>query len=249
MIILRFTSLRHVAVILTALLVAPTIGSASVGTVSSITVNEGEFTVHTRFSYSTDEDSKSLDTRFRQRLMTDYGLTDNLAVGIHFQGDNQGGDNQEYDATMAEARVELTDKKTHGYYSGFRLRYTHKDGDKTPSNAHIRLIAGVPVGKWDMRINQILAYEVGPDAKGGIGVDTRLQSTYYYHPDHRAGIESFSDFGYGSRTPKFDQQNHALGPVFAGKIDDGLFYEVGYRRGLSEAAADNTVKFFLTKNF
>jgi hypothetical protein len=222
---------------------------AGLGGIGNAAVNKGQLTAHWRTSYSADDESSRLDGRFRNRAMLDYGFTDDFAFGLYIQTDNPGNDNNAHDAVIAEARFELADAKTNGYYSGFRLRYTHKDGDKTPSNAHIRLIAGVPIGKWDLRINQIFAYEVGPDAKGGIGVDTRLQATHFYHPDHRVGIESFSDFGYGDRTPHFDQQNHTIGPVFAGKIEKGLFYEVGYRRGLSKAAADDTVKLFITKIF
>jgi hypothetical protein len=106
-----------------------------------------------------------------------------------------------------------------------------------------------PVGKWDLRINQIPAYEVGSESRGGLGVDTRLQATYYYLPDHRAGVESFSDFGYGSRLTAFDERTHTIGPVFAGRLADNVFYEAGYRHGISRAAADHTFKFFIIRNF
>ena len=235
--------------ILSTALCAPFAAQAGMAGIGNATVNEGQLTAHWRTSYSADDENAGLDDRFRNRAMLDYGFTDDFALGLYMQTDNRGNDNHEHDAMIGEARFELADIKTNGYYTGFRIRYTHKDGDKTPSNAQLRLIAGVPIGKWDLRINQNFAYEVGPDAKGGVGVDTRLQSTYFYHPDHRAGIESFSDFGYGSRTPDFSEQNHTMGPIFAGKIDDGLFYEVGYRRGLSQAAADNTVKLFISKDF
>jgi hypothetical protein len=222
---------------------------ASPSTVSSIAINKGQFTVQTRGSYTTDDDNPSLDKRFRSRLATDYGITDSFALGIHFQTDNRGNETGQYDATLIEGRFEFTDTKTDGYYSGFRLRYTFKDGDKKPDNVHVRLIAGLPIDKWDLRMNQTFAYETGQDSRGGLGVDTRTQTTYHYLTHHRAGIESFSDFGYGSRTPKFDEQNHTVGPVFAGKIRDDISYETGYRRGISKAAPDNTVKLFLTKYF
>lgn len=159
------------------------------------------------------------------------------------------GDNAELDAVILDARFELTEVKDAGFYSGFRLRYTYKDGDKKPDNAHIRLILGAPVGKWDFRINQIFAYEIGEGSGGGLGIDTRLQASYHYAEHHRAGIESFSDFGYGSRSSGFDTQNHTVGPVFAGEITEKLSYEAGYRYGLSDAAADHTFKLFLVRSF
>ncbi len=222
---------------------------AGVGGIGTATVNEGVFSTHLRVSYADDDESQSLDTRFRNRLMLDYGFTDDFAFGVYLQGDNRGNDNQELDAIIADARFELAEVAEHGFYSGFRLRYTFQDGDKKPDNAHIRLIAGVPVDQWDFRINQIFAYQLGEGSGGGIGVDTRLQASYKYHPEHRVGVESFSNFGFGSRNTGFDDQNHVVGPVFAGKIQEGLSYEFGSRHGISEAAADHTVRLFLTKRF
>ena len=229
--------------------VLPCGAHAGIAGIGNAAVNKGQFTTHLRLSLGEDDNRASLDGRFRSRLMTDYGFTDDFAFGIYFQQDNPGNDNAQWDATIAEARFELTDTASSGFYSGFRLRYTYKDGDKKPDNAHIRLIAGVPVGDWDLRINQIFAVETGQDRRGGLGTDTRLQATYQYIPNHRAGLESFSDFGYGSRWTTFDEQNHTLGPVFTGRVMEGLFYEAGYRRGLSRDAADHTFKLFLTRVF
>lgn len=222
---------------------------AGIGGLGNATVNEGEFSTHLRASIAEDGDTAALDGRFRSRFMADYGFTDDFALGLYVQGDNRNGDSQALEALMLDARFEWAESKTHGYYSGLRLRYTFKDGDKKPDNAHARLILGKPLGRWDFRINQIFAYEIGEGSGGGIGIDTRLQASYHYHPDHRIGVESFSDFGYGSRWSSFDEQNHTAGPVLAGKITDGLTYETGYRYGLSEAAPDHTLKLFVVKTF
>ena len=132
---------------------------------------------------------------------------------------------------------------TDGYYTGLRLRYTFEDGDKKPDNFHIRPIAGLPVDQWDFRINQILAYQVGEYSAGGFGEDTRLQASCRFHPDHRAGLESFSNFKFGSGS-SFDEQARTPGPIFASRIAPGLSYEAGYRYGLSDAAADHTLRAF-----
>lgn len=227
----------------------PGYAQAGMAGIGNSTVNEGQLSTQLRLSLSEDNDSQALDGRFRSRLMVDYGFTDDFAFGVYLQGENFGNDSQELDSTIADARFEFTEAKTHGYYSGMRLRYTYKDGDKKPDNAHIRFILGVPIDKWDLRLNQIFAHEVGEDSRHGIGIDTRLQATYFYHPDHRMGLETLSDFGYGRRLTSFDEQNHVLGPVFAGKIDGDTSYEFGYRHGISKAAPDHNFRIFLTKNF
>lgn len=232
---------------LMAILASPAV--AGIGGIGNASVNEGVLATHLRASYSEDSDNAAQDGRLRSRFMADYGFTDDFALGLYLQGDNRGGDNQELDAAILDARFELTTAKEAGFYSGFRLRYTYKDGDKKPDNAHIRLILGAPVGNWDFRINQIFAHEIGEESRGGLGIDTRLQTSYRYAANHRVGIESFSDFGYGSRNSSFDAQNHTIGPVFAGSISENLTYETGYRYGLSEAAADHTFKLFLVRRF
>ncbi len=219
-------------------------GIAGIGTAK---VNKDVFTVTLRSSYTADEEQPGLHDRIRMRLMTDYGFTDDYAFGLYIQGDKRQDDDMELDALIMEHRIELTDASTHGYYSGFRLRYTYKDGDKKPDNAHIRLILGAPYEKWDFRINQIIAHDVGEGSVGGIGLDTRLQTTYGYYPRHRAGIESFSDFGKMTRQAGYDRQYHTIGPVFTGALADDLTYEIGYRMGVSEAAADHTFKVFFVK--
>lgn len=222
---------------------------ANVAGVGNAKVDKGILQTQVRVSYTEDDESVSADHQIRTRLMADYGLTDDFALGLYLNGDHRNGEGQEFDSAMLDARFELTDATTHGYYSGIRLRYTFKDGDSKPDNAHIRFIFGVPVGEWDFRINQIIAHETGQDARGGLGMETRLQASYTYMPGHRAGLESFSDFGYGSRQTTFSEQNHSIGPVFAGAFADGLGYEAGYRTGVSDAAADHTFKFFLIRKF
>jgi hypothetical protein len=212
-------------------------------------VNKGQFTAHLRNSFGTDNDRKNQDNRWRTRLMTDYGFTDWFASGIYFQGDQRDDKNMELDAVIWENRFEFTDTATDGYYSGIRLRYTYRDGDKKPDQAHIRFIAGAPLGNWEFRANPIIYKELGEDARSGLGLDARFQVTYGYMEGHRVGIENFSDVGIMSNMPRFDKQSHTLGPVFTGKITPSLTYETGYAYGLSQTAPDHTLKLFLVNTF
>lgn len=240
---------KYLPYITACFLTAATSAQAGIGGIGNATVNEGALTTHLRASYTSDEENAGLDDRWRSRFMTDYGFTDDFALGVYIQGDNRSADNQELDAIIVDARFEFTQAAKAGFYSGLRLRYTHKDGDKKPDDMHARFILGAPIGKWDFRINQILAYEVGEDGRGGIGIDTRLQTSYRYAKGHRAGLESFSNFGYGSRRSGFEEQSHTIGPIFAGTITQNLSYETGYRYGLSEAAPDHTFKLFIVRRF
>lgn len=227
----------------------PAIAQAGMAGIGNAQVDEGVFTAHLRNAYILDGQQPAIDGRWRSRFMTDYGVTDNYAVGLYVQGDQRTGDDLELDALMLEQRVELHTVAQDGLYSGFRVRYTWKDGDKKPDDAHIRLILGMPYGDWDFRINQILGMEVGEGRTAGMLVDTRVQSTYGYAQDHRAGLEALSNFGNIRHITGFDTQSHEAGPVFQGKISHGLNYEAGYRYGVSESAPSHTLRLFLFRAF
>lgn len=233
-------------VIVSAALPAHAGGIAGIGNAQ---VDEGLFTASWRNSYGEDNDRKNQDHRTRTRLMTDYGFNSWFASGIYLQGDKRENKNLELDSVIWENRFEFTTQDTDGFFSGARLRYTHRDNDKTPSNVHLRLILGTIVDRWEARANPILYHEVGQDARGGIGLDARFQLTYHYVRGHRAGLETFGDMGQLNRLSGFADQNHTLGPVFAGSIAPDLSYEAGYARGLSKTAPDHTLKFFLVRSF
>lgn len=227
-------------------------GPAQAGGIAGIgnaQVNAGQFTVSIRHSFGSDNDGMQQDNRLRSRVMTDYGFTDWFASGLYMQSDRRDQQNMELDALIWENRFEFTTLEADGFFSGARLRYTLKDGDKRPDNAHLRLILGTIHNGWEWRTNPILYHETGPGARAGVGLDARFQLTCHYAAGHRAGVESFSDMGLLRRQPGFDRQSHSIGPVFAGNITPALTYEAGYAYGASRAAPDHTFKLFLARSF
>lgn len=222
---------------------------AGIGGIGNAQVTKGALTTSERVAYIEDGDDGPQDSRLRSRIMADYGINDWLAAGFFIQGDRRAGDSLELEALISELRFEFTSADTSGYYSGIRLRYTWRDGDKKPDDAHIRFIIGAPYERWDFRFNQFFGLETGTDARAGLLVETRPQVTYGYYGNHRAGIESFSNFGNISRVDGWNNQSHEVGPVFQGPLTDTLSYETGYRRGISDAAANHTFRLFLTQSF
>lgn len=222
---------------------------AGIGGIGNARVDADQLTVHLRNAYIEDSENARIDGRWRSRIMFDYGFDDDNALGFYIQGDQRPGDNWEMEALILENRYEWHESEKDGFYSGFRVRYTWRDGDKKPDDAHLRLIVGAPYGNWDFRLNQILGWETGPDSTPGLLIDTRWQVTYGYGGGHRAGIEDFSNYGNARTMGGFDTQQHEIGPVFQGPLTDTVNYEAGYRYGYSEAAPDHTVRFFLMQRF
>ncbi len=235
-----------------AVMVATAITSAamaSIGGIGNAAVEADLWTVTLRNAYVADETNAQIDGRWRSRLMFDYGIDDDNALGIYLQGDQRRGDNLEMEALIVENRYEWHEAATDGFYSGFRVRYTWRDGDKKPDDAHIRLILGMPYGNWDLRFNQILGWEMGQGSTAGMLVDTRAQVSYGYGGGHRVGIENFSNFGNLRTTDGFRTQQHEVGPILQGPLTEALNYDLGYRYGYSDAAPDHAIRLFLIQRF
>ncbi len=219
--------------------------AAGVAGIGNATVNKNQLTLQVRDVYGTDGDGRNLDKRWRQRAMADYGFTDDFASGLYVQADRRDDKNVELEALISDSRVELTNVKDDGYYSGFRVRYTYRDADKKPDNLHVRAIAGIPVEAWEFRVNQIFYTDVGPDSRAGLGLDNRVQISYGYHPDHRVGLESFLDTGNLRSYDDYNHTSHDMGIVFTGKFSKRWSYEAGYARGITTSAPDHTIKLFI----
>lgn len=227
----------------------PVAAWATIGAVSNITVDKDVLTVSTRQAYGVDGDQRAIDARWRSRYTVDYGVTDDYAVGFFVQTDKRRGDNLELEALMLDQRFELHDVEHDGFYSGFRVRYTKRDGDKSPDDVHLRLILGKPVGPWDFRFNQLFIHEVGKDSRDGIFLESRTHVSYGLASGQRVGLETFSHFGPSGNIQGYDTQNHEVGPVLLGSLENGVNYDVSYRKGISDAASDHVFRLVLTKPF
>lgn len=224
--------------------------SAGLAGIGNATVNEGQLVTHLREVFIQDDKNRNnLDNRWRQRFMVDYGFTDWFASGIYIQSDRRNRDDHELEALIWDSRVELTTVPEDGFYSGFRVRYTYRDGDKKPDNLHLRTIVGVPIGNWELRANPIFYTDLGPDSRAGMGIDLRTQVTYGYAEGHRAGIESFWDFGKLRDLDGYQNQTHYVGGVMLGNVTPEWGYETGYAYGMTNTAPDHTFKLFLIRYF
>jgi hypothetical protein len=226
---------------------------ANAGTISSVggaSVKQGRTQIGARVGYSTDNESTSQDRRIRSRFHVDYGVSDLYAARVVVAGDKRQGDNLELDTIGFQNRLHILKAKDHGFDFGARVNYVYKDGDKKPDNASVGFYQGMPINdKWALRFNQLFSHDIGQDAEGGVSAEVRTQITYKVIPNTSIGIDSFNDFGRINNLSGFDTQDHDIGPVIKGKLGNGLSYETGYRVGVSDAAADHSFKFFLSKSF
>lgn len=227
------------------------IAQASTSSVGGSTVTKGKHQLDARTSWSEDDKNAGNDDRLRTRMIYDYGLTDKIAIGTQIDFDKRHHDNLEYDDISFQIRRQMSSQAEHGWDTGLRLRYTHRDGANTPHNADIRFTAAKDFDRLQFRFNQLFEHDLGENAVSGVILDTRLQLTYKMDNGHRFGVESFSEIDNVRTTNGWSDQDHSIGPVLKGALpfSENLSYEIGYRHGISDAAADNMIKFFVSRGF
>ncbi len=250
---------------ITKLMIAAAVGSiplhafaaSPVGNVGTAIVDAGALSAEWRGGYSWDESGSSTDRRLRMREHVDYGFNDWYAARLVVSQDKRNGDNLEHGSFTFENRFQLIERRTHGWDGGVRLMYGHSDGDKTPHELDFRLMAQVPFGEndeWEYRHNTVLEHDIGENSRHGVALEFRNQVTKVVAaPDFlkklRVGIEMFNDFGRLRDTRGFDSQDHQIGPVIKGYLDNGFYFQTGYRAGLSDGSNDHLVKLFIGKSF
>lgn len=231
--------------------------ASPIGNVGTAKVDADAFSVEWRGGYTWHDAGSSADKRFQMHQHLDYGFNDWYAIRLVTTQDKRNNDNIEHRAITFENRIQLIERRVHGWDGGIRLIYGHSDGDKTPHELDVRFMAQVPFGMnddWEFRHNTVLEHDIGSDSRRGIALEFRNQITKAIDtPDFlkslRVGLEMFNDFGRLRDTTGFDSQDHQLGPVIKASFHHGLYLQTGYRTGLSDEGTDHLVKLFIGKKF
>ena len=224
--------------------------ASTTGSVGGASVSKDKTQIEARFGYSEAEESSSQDERFRSRFQVDHGFTDYYAARLVIQQDRRKGDNLEHDSITFDNRFQFLDAEKSGFDLGIRAGYQHKDGDKKPSAVTFGVFERIPVGAYEIRLNQLFDHDVGEDADDGISAEARFQVTRKLENGHRLGVEGFHDFGNLRELSGYSDQSHQIGPVAKGALPfENMKYEVGYRAGISDAAPDHNFKLFISRSF
>lgn len=244
-----------------ALMAAPvTLQSAHaaspIGNVGTAKADEGAFSAELRTGFTFDDAGSSNDERFRIRQHIDYGFSDWYAVRIVTEQDKQQGADFDFRSITFENRFQIFERDVHGWDGGVRVIYGVGAGGGQSDEIDIRFIANVPIGEnWEWRHNTILEHEVGSNADDGLILEQRNQLTRRignFIPGvakTRVGVEMFNDFGNLRDDAGFDGQDHQIGPVMKADFPNGVYFQAGYRAGLSDDAPDHLLKFFIGRKF
>lgn len=230
--------------------------ASPVSNVGGTVVDKGVISSEFRFGYTEDDVTSSSNKRFRMRQHIDHGFNDWYAFRLLVAQDKRRNDNLEHQSFTVENRFQLIEARDYGWDGGFRLSYSHSDGDKTPHELEVRLVAETDIAeKWNFRHNTVIEHDVGADSEDGASVELRhrfirkMDTDIPYVKSWKLGVDMFNDLGRLRDLSGYDNQDHQIGPVASFAFDHGFAIQTTYRAGISSESVDNTFGLFLKKKF
>lgn len=214
------------------------------GGVFGPSVNDG----HKSFQYraTIDPDNAQSETGFAQRLHYQQAINDDFMWRILGQTRKTSDSDTDFDFVQAELFWEFNATDT--YQTGVRFDLRIRDNDR-PDQIGVNWIHQYQLqNNWSARFLVLGAAQVGSNANDGVSLQVRgniAKKTAF----GGIGIEMFNNFGNSRDFGSFDEQMHTIGPFAELPLGkNGWSAFVGSLFGVSDAAADLELRFWLTKN-
>lgn len=222
---------------------------ASTSGVSSATVSKDRLSVEARTAYGTDNESQSQDDRLRTRIHLDYGVTDYYAARLVVKQNKNKGNHLRHDGIDFVNRFHLLNAKDYGFHLGARLSFSYQDGANKPDEAEIRFIQQIPINDWEIRLNQMIAHEVGAEKESGLIAAMRFEISHPIATKTRLALQAYNDFGNLRRQEGYSAQAHQLGVMAKYELTEKADLQIGYLKGVSRDAQDHAVRLFIGTDF
>lgn len=177
-------------------------------------------------------------------LEIEYGLTDRFLLELEGEIENEESEPTKFEALEFAGRYQIT-KRDYLIQSAFQVGYEYKPHEGDADEVVSKLYLESRTGQFLHRTNFIAAQEVGEDDEGGPELSWLWSSRYRYNKHFQPGFEIQSNFGKTNEPLGFNEQEHFVGPSLYGAIGYGFNYEAAYLLGVSDAAADQAVRWVL----
>jgi hypothetical protein len=181
----------------------------------------------------------------------ELGATPFWKLGLEAETAAPSGENFRYEATTIENLFQLTPQGKYWADFGFFAEYSHAatraDADAITFGPIVQKELPDLFGQDTLHtLNLFFAKEVGRHRTDVTPLFLAWQSRLRLHPQFEPGIEFYSDIDDIAAPGKFAQQQHRIGPMFAGVYPLYRFgkieYEVGYLFGLTRATEKGAVR-------
>ena len=195
-----------------------------------------------------DPDNASGETGFAQRLHYQQAIDGEFMWRVVGQTRKTDASDLDFDFVQAELFWQITpDEKKHQSGLRFDARYR---GDDRPEQFGLNWTNQFKLGgNWSARAIGLTAVQTGDNSASGIFLQTRGNLYRKVSGKHTVGVEMFNNFGNSKDFGKFKEQSHTFGPFISTPVADNLALYGGAQFGISGAAADTELRFWVTRGF
>lgn len=179
------------------------------------------------------------------KFVANYGLTDRWRMEAKAVASGAHGD---IDWTAIEYSNRYQLFKDHEAWLRLSVQANYKFSlvDTKPDKIEFSALAAKDIGSFSHFSNVNFENEIGSRAQGGTDINLGWKTKYRLTPLFEPGGEVYADFG---KTSGANIKKYQAGPVFGGKFNSGIKYELGYLFGLNQNVPDGRVKMILTYAF
>jgi hypothetical protein len=164
------------------------------------------------------------------------------------------GDPLHFDATTVESMFQLTERGEYWIDPGFFIEYSRPARQGEPSALEFGPVAQMEtVDVFDLPMlhtaNVLFEKELGSFSSDRTGLGFAWQSRVQVSPYFEPGFEYYADIDDLGHAGSFADQEHRIGPMFAGLYHFGpngkIKYQLGYLFGLSRSTEQGALRFRL----
>jgi high-affinity iron transporter len=180
-----------------------------------------------------------------------YGVTPFWQIEVEAETEAPSGTNFRYGATTLENTFQLTPQGAYWADLGFFAEYSQSAIRHEPNSLTFGPIVqkeapGFGTASTLHTLNVLFSKDVGHDRSDDTGFLLAWQSRLRLHPLFEPGIELYDAVTDIEKPGKLAEQQHRLGPMFAGLFNfapyGAIKYEVGYLFGLTRSTENGTAR-------
>lgn len=214
---------------------------------ADVTANAAKFEYRAGYTPETNGD----ESAFAHRFNLQYGLDARWRIrAMLVQTDTGGAGLKTQDVSLEVMNQILESENAGGWDSAIRVDGRIPVADDRPGRVRVAWINNVDLGAgWAVRANIYTGKEIGDLAKDGITLETREEITYAAGNGIKVGAQLLNKFNTTANFGDFDEQRHQIGPVLKGRLFANIKYETSVLFGLSDAASDVDLRFFVSHGF
>jgi hypothetical protein len=222
--------------------------------VRSPQVEYGECELEHNGSTTFDKKKSGLSNNQSYTIEVGCGITPFWQAELEAELGAPSGTNLRYNATTFENTFQLTPTGEYWADLGFFFEYSQSADRRSPNSLNFGPILqkeglGLAGSPSLHTLNLFFGKEVGHDRSDDTAFSFAWQSRLRLDKLFEPGLELYSNIADIEKPGKFAEQEHRLGPMFAGNYSMGRIgevkYELGYLFGLTRATENGAVRWRL----